>query len=102
MLGAEAPEAMRGVVSDAMRAGLIPTINGMAAAGLVSLPGMMTGQILAGVEPVEAVKYQILIMFLIGGGTGLGTFVAVIGGSKRLTDVRHRLRLDRLSEKTNA
>ena len=102
MLGAEAPEAMRGVVSDAMRAGLIPTINGMAAAGLVSLPGMMTGQILAGVEPVEAVKYQILIMFLIGGGTGLGTFVAVLGGSRRLTDARHRLRLDRLSEKTNA
>jgi putative ABC transport system permease protein len=102
MLGADASEAMHGVVSDAMRAGLIPTINGMAAAGLVSLPGMMTGQILAGVEPVEAVKYQILIMFLIGGGTGLGTFVAVLGGSKRLTDARHRLRLDRLSEKTNA
>ena len=102
MLGAEAPEAMHGVVRDAMRAGLIPTINGMAAAGLVSLPGMMTGQILAGVEPVEAVKYQILIMFLIGGGTGLGTFVAVIGGSRRLTDARHRLRLDRLTGKTNA
>jgi len=57
---------------------------------------MMTGQILAGVEPVEAVKYQLLIMFLINGGTGLGLFVAVIGGARRLTDARHRLRLDRL------
>ncbi|MFQ5763727.1 MAG: iron export ABC transporter permease subunit FetB [Rhodospirillales bacterium] len=100
MLGAEAREAMRGVIRDAMRAGLIPTVNGMAAAGLVSLPGMMTGQILAGVEPVEAVKYQILIMFLIAGGTGLGVYVAVMSGAWRLTDPRHRLRLDRLAAKT--
>lgn len=99
MLGAEAPEAMRGVTRDAMRTALIPIINSMSATGLVALPGMMTGQILAGVEPVEAVKYQILIMFLIGGGTGLGSFVAVISGARRLTDSRHRLRLDRLAAK---
>ncbi len=99
MLGATATEAMRGVTRDAMRAGLIPTVNGMAAAGLVSLPGMMTGQILAGVDPVEAVKYQILIMFLIGGGTGLGLLAAVLAAARRLTDPRHRLRLDRLGAK---
>jgi putative ABC transport system permease protein len=69
----------------------MPTINGMAAIGLVSLPGMI-----AGVEPADAVKYQLLIMFLIAGGTGLGT-TAVIGGGYRLTDHRHRLRLDRIS-----
>jgi putative ABC transport system permease protein len=69
----------------------------MSAAGLVFLPGMMTGQILAGVDPVEAVKYQILIMFLIAGGTGLGVLVAVGLGARRLTDGRHRLRLDRLA-----
>ena len=80
----------------AMRAGLIPTVNGMAAAGLVSLPGMMTGQILAGVEPIEAVKYQLLIMFLIAGGTALGVFASVSFGVTRLTDGRQRLRLDRL------
>ena len=59
------------MIRDALRSGFMPTINGMAAIGLVSLPGMMTGQILAGVEPVDAVKYQLLIMFLIAGGTGL-------------------------------
>ena len=74
----------------------MPIINSMAAVGLVSLPGMMTGQILAGVEPVDAVKYQILVMFLIAGGTGLGTLGAVILGGLRLTDERHRLRLDRI------
>ena len=71
-------------------------INAMAAAGIVSLPGMMTGQILAGNPPMEAVKYQILVMFLITAGTGFGTLSAVWLGSKRLFDERQRLRLDRL------
>ena len=57
----------------------------------------MTGQILSGVPPVEAVKYQILVMFLIAGGTGFGAVAAVLGGVYRLTDTRHRLRLDRLT-----
>jgi putative ABC transport system permease protein len=82
---------------EAIRVGMIPIINAMAAAGIVSLPGMMTGQILAGTPPVEAVKYQILVMFLIAGGTGFGTMVAVSLAARRLFDARHRLRLDRLS-----
>ena len=96
-LGEDRGTAMRGVVREAVCSGLIPTINGMAAAGLVSLPGMMTGQILAG---VEAVKHQILIMFLIAGGTGLGLVVAVIAGARRLTNDLERLRLDRLAPAT--
>ncbi|QKX16066.1 iron export ABC transporter permease subunit FetB [Microbulbifer sp. YPW1] len=81
---------------EAMRSGLTPIINAMAAAGIVSLPGMMTGQILAGTAPALAVKYQILIMFTIAAGTGFGTFVAVALCAKRLFDTRERLRLDRL------
>lgn len=88
--------AMREPLKGAMRAGLIPTVNGMAAAGLVSLPGMMTGQILAGVDPVEAVKYQLLIMFLISGGTAIGVFCCAMLALNRITDPRQRLRLDRL------
>lgn len=80
-LGSEINQAMQPLVKTALRAGLIPTINGMSAAGLVSIPGMMTGQILAGVEPAEAVKYQILIMFLIAGGTGLGLFASAVPSS---------------------
>jgi putative ABC transport system permease protein len=79
-----------------MRAGMIPTLNAMAAAGIVSLPGMMTGQILAGTPPVEAVKYQILIMCLIMGATTAGTALAVQVACRRLFDPRERLRLDRL------
>lgn len=97
-LGATRHEALLPVTRDALRSGFMPIINSMAAIGLVSLPGMMTGQILAGVEPVQAVKYQLLVMFLIAGGTGLGTIAAVIGGGYRLTDNRQRLRLDRIAE----
>ena len=97
MLGHSFQAAMRGPLRNAMRAGLIPTVNAMAAAGLVSLPGMMTGQILAGVEPVQAVKYQLLVMFLIAGGTALGVFCATMLAVRRLSDHRDRLRLDRLT-----
>ena len=95
-LGHTRAQAFETVRRDALKTGMMPIINSMAVAGVVSLPGMMTGQILAGAEPVEAVKYQILIMFLIAGGVGLGAFIAVMGGSLRLSDARHRLRLDRL------
>jgi putative ABC transport system permease protein len=97
MLGASRQVATAPVTREALRSALMPVINSMAATGVVSLPGMMTGQILGGVPPVEAVKYQILVMFLIAGGTGLGAVTAVLGGVYRLTDARHRLRLDRLS-----
>lgn len=96
LLGQSAVEALADIRRQVFRTGLIPIINAMAAAGIVSLPGMMTGQILAGTPPVEAVKYQILIMFLIAGGAGFGTLAAVRLGVKRLFDERQRLRLDRL------
>ena len=96
-LGETRAAAFRPFVRSAVRNGLIPIVNAMSAAGVVSLPGMMTGQILSGVEPIEAIKYQILIMFLIAGGTALGVVTAVHAGALRLSDARHRLRLDRLA-----
>jgi putative ABC transport system permease protein len=89
-------EAISTIRRDSMRVGMVPMLNAMAAAGVVSLPGMMTGQILAGADPMEAVKYQILIMFLIASGTGFGTMGAVHFGARRLFDERERLRLDRI------
>ena len=96
-LGATRWRAMHSAIRSALRSAFMPIINSMAATGLVALPGMMTGQILAGANPMAAVKYQILVMFLIAGGTCLGSVVAVYGGAWRLTDARHRLRLDRLT-----
>lgn len=95
-LGATRAQAFRVVSRFSLRTAMIPIINSMTATGLIALPGMMTGQILSGVDPVEAVKYQLLISFLIAGGASIGALVAVIGGARLLSDSRHRLRLDRL------
>jgi putative ABC transport system permease protein len=99
MMGQNWQVAVGEIRRNAMRSGMIPIINAMAAAGLVSLPGMMTGQILAGSPPAVAVEYQILIMFTISAGTGFGTMVAVSLGSRRLFDARERLRIDRLDRR---
>jgi putative ABC transport system permease protein len=95
-LGAERREALRPLARDAVRVGTTPIINAMSIAGIVSLPGMMTGQILSGTPPVEAVKYQILILFLIASGTALGTVGAVLGSLRLLVDHRGRVRTERL------
>lgn len=57
----------------AFKASLIPQINSFLAVGLVSLPGMMTGQVLSGVDPIIAVRYQIMVMFMILGSSGIST-----------------------------
>ncbi|MBQ0747771.1 MAG: iron export ABC transporter permease subunit FetB [Marinobacter sp.] len=98
MLGQTWQKALEDIRREAMRSGMMPSINAMAAAGIVSLPGMMTGQILAGSPPAVAVKYQILVMLIITAGTGFGALMAVSWGGRRLSDERERLRLDRLTK----
>ena len=69
----------------------------MAIVGLVSLPGMMTGQILAGADPVDAVSYQILIMFMIAAATALGVIVLCLIAFRVVADPEHRVRWDQIS-----
>lgn len=95
-LGATRIEALRECLASALRTALLPIVNSMAAAGIVSLPGMMTGQIVAGADPVEAAKYQIMILCVIAGTTALGVLLAGIGAVWLLTDNRHRLLSERL------
>ncbi|MBF0432653.1 MAG: ABC transporter permease [Fibrobacteria bacterium] len=61
--------------NQALNTALIPVINSLFAVGLVSLPGMMTGQILSGVAPHIAVRYQIMVMFMIFGASGISTII---------------------------
>jgi putative ABC transport system permease protein len=89
-LGATRWEAARQSVQQAIRTGMIPLINSMMVVGIVSLPGMMTGQLIAGVAPLQAVKYQIVIMFLIASGTALGTVGVVLLSYWRLFDSDHQ------------
>ncbi len=62
----------------AYQTGMIPVINALLAVGLVSLPGMMTGQILAGVSPFIAARYQILVMCMIFASAGLSTALYLV------------------------
>ncbi len=76
-LGASPAEASREMFRVALRAGMINAVNALMGAGLVSLPGMMTGQILAGVPPVQAVRYQIVIMLILTAAAALSSFAAL-------------------------
>jgi len=91
-LGATRWEAARESIRTAVRTGMIPILNSMMVVGIVSLPGMMTGQLLAGVSPDQAVKYQVVIMFLIASATALGTVGVVLLGYRRLFSSRHQFR----------
>jgi putative ABC transport system permease protein len=71
----------------------------MATAGIVSLPGMMTGQILAGAAPTEAVKYQIMIWVMIAAGTGFGMIAAIYMTAASLFDDRSRPHFERFHKK---
>jgi putative ABC transport system permease protein len=82
-LGASAWEAAHPSIRTALRAGLIPTINSMAAAGIVFIPGMMTGQILAGADPLEATKYQIVVMLMVSAAEIVGAVLAVLMSYRR-------------------
>ena len=91
-LGASSRTAAREVVRSAYRAALIPVTNTMSAMGLVFLPGMMTGQILSGTEPVLAVKYQIAIMCAISGAVAVSAFLIVFLGFRGYFTQAHQLR----------
>jgi len=90
-LGASPWEASRTSIRTALTAGLIPTINSMSAVGIVFIPGMMTGQVLAGADPQIAARYQIVVMLMLSAATSLGAMIAVLRGYRRAFDDEERL-----------
>lgn len=82
--GATPWEAVRDCVKTAIKAGMTPTINSLMVVGLVSLPGMMTGQILGGADPREAVRYQIVVMLMIAAASAIGCLMLVGLSYKKL------------------
>lgn len=81
-LGATGEQAVTTYRKEAIRAGLIPTLNQMMVVGIVTLPGMITGQLLSGIDPLDAASYQILIMLMLA-FTNLLTTVLVTQGLTR-------------------
>ena len=98
-LGASSSDAARPYVRSALRTALIPQIETTKAVGLVFLPGAMTGLILAGVDPLDAVRIQAAVMYLVLGSVATTTAVVALGVSRRLFTVDHRLvRISRRAE----
>lgn len=97
--GATAWEAALGPLRGSIRLGMIPIINSMMVVGMVSLPGMMTGQILQGADPLEAVKYQIVVMFMIAFATTMGCVFINLLAFQRLFNSRHQLRAQLISKR---
>ncbi len=93
-LGALPKEAVIESMRQAMRAGMTPIINSLMVVGIVSIPGAMTGQILGGVDPAEAAKYQIVVMFMIAAAAALGSMLLVRLAYKRLFNADGALRPD--------
>ena len=89
-LGATRWEAAKSIVQESVRTGMTPVLNSMTVIGLVSIPGMMTGQILAGSDPLVAVKYQIVIMFVIASAVSLGTMAICVFGYQRILNKSHQ------------
>ena len=90
-LGATPQQATAKYRKEAIRTGLIPMLNQMMVAGLVSLPGMFTGQVLAGAEPLEAASYQILILFTLALGNLIATLLVTRGVYKKFFNQNYQL-----------
>lgn len=90
-LGADILPSSIEIIRDSIKTGMLPTIDSAKTLGIVSLPGMMTGLILAGTSPVEAIKYQIMVTFMLLSTTSISSFVACYLSYKNFFNKRKQL-----------
>jgi len=99
-LGSTRWEASQAIFASAVRTAMIPILNTMSVAGIVSLPGMMTGQLLSGVSPNQAVRYQIVIMFVIAAAIAMGVVFALGLAFFRITTPSHQVAWHAIARET--
>lgn len=97
-LGATPKKASGQIIRDSIRAALIPTVDSAKTVGLVSLPGMMSGLIFAGIDPVKAIKYQIMVTFMLLSTASLSTIIACYLTYRKFYNDRHQLVLTHLKK----
>ncbi|MFK4567242.1 ABC transporter permease [Enterococcus sp. UD-01] len=90
-LGATIKQASQSIVRASIRTGMAPTIDSAKTVGIVSLPGMMSGLIFAGVDPVHAIKYQIMVTFMLLSATSIGSVLATYLAYKSYYNERRQL-----------
>ncbi len=91
-LGATSRQAVDPALKAAAKAAMIPNINSMMTVGIVSLPGMMTGQIIAGQAPTEAVRYQIVVLYMITAAVTMASLAAALWSYRQFFTKAHQLR----------
>lgn len=97
-LGATPKIASASIIRESIRASLIPTVDSAKTVGIVSLPGMMSGLIFAGVDPLEAVKYQIMVTFMLLATASLSTILADYMTYIKFYNERHQLLINTLNK----
>jgi putative ABC transport system permease protein len=91
-LGATARQAAKTVIPAAIKAGFIPSLDTMKSVGLVHLPGIMTGYIIAGGDPLTAVKFQLAIIYMLAGTSGITCLVVTLMAYKKCFNSQLQLR----------
>jgi putative ABC transport system permease protein len=90
-MGVSPPKILTPFASQALETALLPTLNNMLGMGIISLPGMMTGQILSGTMPMTAILYQIAIIIAISAVTCLAVFCSLFLGCRTLYNHRYQM-----------
>ncbi|NLB36468.1 MAG: iron export ABC transporter permease subunit FetB [Clostridiales bacterium] len=90
-LGADVLPSSIEIIRDSIKTGMLPTIDSAKTLGIVTLPGMMTGLILAGTSPIEAIKYQIMVTFMLLSTTSISSFIACYLSYKNFFNERKQL-----------
>ena len=90
-LGADILPSSIEIIRDSIKTGMLPTIDSAKTLGIVSLPGMMTGLILAGTSPMEAIKYQIMVTFMLLSTTSISSFIACYLSYRSFFNIRKQL-----------
>ncbi|KAG2221579.1 hypothetical protein INT45_002593 [Circinella minor] len=96
--GASRYEAVKTLAVQAIRVSMLPALTQLSVMGMINIPGMMTGQILAGMRVQEAVIYQEVIMFMVSASCGFGVLLTVCACMVLLVDSHHAIRKDRIIE----
>jgi putative ABC transport system permease protein len=91
-LGATARQAVNQAFKEAVKSAMIPTINAMMIVGIVQLPGMMTGQIIAGTRPEQAVRYQVVVVYMLTAAVTVTCICAAILTYRQYFTKSHQLK----------
>lgn len=92
-LGADINVASKEILSDAIKLSITPSVDSAKTLGIVSLPGMMTGLILGGASPIVAVRFQIMVTFMLLSATSLSTMIAIYMSYKSFFNKRAQLNI---------